>query len=285
MNVRIMMVLIATVGLLACEAKTQKPEEKPAPAQAQDASAEAPKAEADAAGSQNATTEGGKKIVIKKDPTKAPDVFAVSDKKIVIKLKPPKPEAFANPKADQVGTLPEGVGQGVGSTIEPFDIVDTEGKPVTWADLTGKAPLLVAFYRGGWCRWCNYQVRRYAKNFNKFEELGLNLVFISVDDIEGANVTKAAYKVPFPLLSDPDLKAHTAFNVIFDVDAKELERLESIDIDLTAWSKRKHHKIAVPSLFLIDKDGVVKWAHAEKNFRVRPSLEQVLEAITPLVKK
>ncbi len=104
-------------------------------------------------------------------------------------------------------------------------------------------------------------------------------MFISVDEVDGALVTEKAYDVPFPLLSDPDLKAHQAFGVVQEVPPEGLEKLAKYGISLERWSKRKHHKIAVPSLFLLDSQRKVLWAHADRNHQRRPKLEQILAAI------
>ncbi len=104
-------------------------------------------------------------------------------------------------------------------------------------------------------------------------------MFVSVDEVDGALVTEQAYDVPFPLLSDPDLKAHQAFSVVQEVPPDGMKMLAKYGISLERWSKRKHHKIAVPSIFLLDSQRKVLWAHADRNHRRRPKMEQILAAI------
>lgn len=104
-------------------------------------------------------------------------------------------------------------------------------------------------------------------------------MFVSVDEIDGALVTEKAYDVPFPLLSDPDLRAHEAYRVVHDVPPEMVKKLADYGISLERWSRRKHHKLAVPSLFLLDQERKVLWAHADRNHRRRPKLEQILAAI------
>lgn len=104
-------------------------------------------------------------------------------------------------------------------------------------------------------------------------------MFVSVDEIDGALVTAKAYEVPFPLLSDPELKAHEAYRVVQQVPPEGVKKLAEYGISLERWSKRKHHKIAVPSLFLLDRDLEVLWAHADRNHRRRPKLDQLLASL------
>lgn len=76
-----------------------------------------------------------------------------------------------------------------------------------------------------------------------------------------------------------------AFNVVHELSEAEYKRLYAFRIDVESYSKRKHRKIARAAMFLVDEQGKVMWAHASLDYKLRPSLEQVLTAITPLVAK
>jgi peroxiredoxin len=113
----------------------------------------------------------------------------------------------------------------------------------------------------------------------EFEKRGVTPLLVSVDRQSEASKTQASYSIPFPVLSDPDLAAHRAFRVLQQVDAATAERYKEMGIDLENSSGRKHHTIAVPSIFLIDEKGIVRWAHADRDYKLRPSTEQLLAAI------
>jgi peroxiredoxin len=118
--------------------------------------------------------------------------------------------------------------------------------------------------------------------YPKFQERGILPVAISVDRIEEAAKTQATYTIPFPVLSDPDLAAHSAFRVIHQADESEVARLKGFGIDLENSSGRTHHMIAIPSLFIIDRDGIARWAHADADYKVRPSTDQILQVLDGL---
>lgn len=99
---------------------------------------------------------------------------------------------------------------------------------------------------------------------------------ISVDEMDHAAKMADSYELPFAVLSDPDAKVHDAYKVSHEVDAKGRARLEGLGIEIQRWSKREHHKIAIPSMFLIDKQGVVRFAHAARDHRTRPKLDALL---------
>ena len=84
------------------------------------------------------------------------------------------------------------------------------------------------------------------------------------------------------MLSDPDLFAHNAFDVVLDVDKATYKQYKNYGIDLEAWSGKNHHKIAVTAAYIVDKNAVVQWAHTSLDFKTRPSVEQLLSAIDTL---
>jgi peroxiredoxin len=79
---------------------------------------------------------------------------------------------------------------------------------------------------------------------------------VSVDPIDEIVKTQKTYDVPFALLSDPDKTTHEAYKVL-----------------------NAEGKAAIPSVFLITKDGKVKWAHADRDYKRRPHVDDLLEVV------
>lgn len=184
--------------------------------------------------------------------------------------------------AEAFGTLPEGVGVAVGSDAPNARLANLEGQAVELTDLYRRGATMVVFYRGGWCPYCNHQIRQLTEDYAEFQRRGVSLVLISVDRIEEGARTRASWQIPFEVLSDPDLVAHRAFSVLEVVDEATQERYRSFGIDLEAASGRDHHTIAVPSVFVVDAEGHVLFAHADRDYRTRPSNAQLLEALDGL---
>ena len=187
------------------------------------------------------------------------------------------PKPLTEPTAEALGTREDGLGLAVGATIPLFEILDFRGE-VFSSTAINDADTLVVFYRGGWCPFCNFQIRELSQSYDKFKALGVSLVAISVDRPDAAAVTRNAYEVPFPVLSDPGLKAHEAFNVVLQLDAAGVARLAKYGHDIEKWSGKDHHKMAVPAVFLV-RDGKVAWAHVARDYKTRPSTEQLLTAV------
>jgi len=187
----------------------------------------------------------------------------------------PRTKDFAFPTTDALGKLPENIGLAVGTTVNVGDIQNSYGQKVMLGDMLSGQKSLIVFYRGGWCPYCNTQLRSLTQAHAWFKDRGINVVAISVDTPEEAATSKASWQIPFTLLSDPTLVAHKAFNVAFTIPEDEVERLKGFKIDVEASSGQTHHTVAVPSIFLIDAAGVIRWAHAELDYKTRPSVAQI----------
>jgi peroxiredoxin len=193
--------------------------------------------------------------------------------------KPPRIKEHKATPNEKVGTLPEGIGLSVGSKVPDVQVQDSDGRSVSLSSLLSKGSLLVVFYRGGWCPFCNYEIRSLSKAAPEFVSRGVTPVAVSVDLPEKAATTRATYTIPFPVLSDPELAMHRVFRVEKKVSDTEVLAMKGFDIDLEAASGQKHHVIAIPSLFLLDQEGKVRWAHADPDYKVRPTIPQILAAI------
>lgn len=178
--------------------------------------------------------------------------------------------------ADRLGTVPDDLGLPVGAVVPDVALSDAGGAEVMLSAARGDGPALVVFYRGGWCPYCNTQLKSLANAAPEFKAAGVQLVALSVDRPAEAARTRASWSIPFPVLADPELAAHRAFNVAFVVPADERARLEGFGIDLEAASGKTHHTIGVPSVFLVTRDGKVAWRHADPDYKTRPSIAHLL---------
>ncbi|MGA7122114.1 MAG: peroxiredoxin family protein [Polyangiaceae bacterium] len=191
---------------------------------------------------------------------------------------PPMKE-YTSPPADRVGVLAPGTGIAVGQKVPDVHARDLDGKDVSLSSLYAKGPILLAFYRGGWCPFCNSENHALATAYPEYQRRGVTPVTVSVDKPDALAKTKATYSIPFPVLSDSDAVMIEAFHVVNKVDDATLAKMKGFGVDLESYAGKPHHEIAIPSLFLIDRSGVVRWAHSDPEFKVRPSTAQILAAI------
>jgi peroxiredoxin len=209
-------------------------------------------------------------------PTAVPDKPPEQDAVTTKPAKKPDKKDYEAPAADKLGTQAEGKGLAVGTAAPDASVTDMKGQAVKLSAARAGKPALIIFYRGGWCPYCNMQVHKMATEYDSFAARGVMPIMISADKPDSAAKTAATYEVKFPILSDPDLAAHKAFNVVHKATPEQVKALKDRGQDVEKSSGRKHHMFAVPSIFLVDASGTIKWAHVDTNHKVRPSTDQLL---------
>ncbi|MEZ4369861.1 MAG: peroxiredoxin family protein [Polyangiaceae bacterium] len=187
---------------------------------------------------------------------------------------PRQREARPTP-TERLGVRPEANGIEVGEKAPDAHVRDADNKPIKLSTLWHQSEILLIFYRGGWCPYCNYQLRQLSDHFAEFQSRKVVPVALSVDRPSEAMKTRRSYEIPFPVLSDPDLVAIKAFKVGSPIEAGEYRRLVKDGVDLERRTGNHEHTVAIPSMFLIDQEGIVRWSHVDPDYAERPSIEQL----------
>ena len=171
----------------------------------------------------------------------------------------------------------------VGSQAPDFTAQTHEGETVTLSELTAKGPVVLIFYRGAWCAYCNLHLREFQQQINAFKEQGATLLAVSVDLKKYALKAVEKNALGFQVISDPNAKILGDYNLFFKVpeDLAKTYKTE-YNIDLEAHSGNKDHIIAVPATYVINKKGKIIFAYANKDYKIRTSPEEVLQVLKTL---
>ena len=166
-----------------------------------------------------------------------------------------------------------------GMEAPAFTLRDPAGEAVGFDPKALDAPVIMTFYRGGWCPYCNLHLAEMRATEEKIKEMGYDIWFISVDQPSVLAEALEQEDLEYRVLSDSDIEATRAFGIAFKMpdDLVELY-LNDYNIDLEAESGRDHHVLPVPSTFIIGTDGVIKFAYSNPDYSVRLAPEILLAA-------
>lgn len=192
----------------------------------------------------------------------------------LLKSKPGKPRKEVVERNGQTK-----FGLDTGRPAPDFTVKTDTGTTFHLMEVLKKGPVVLVFYRGGWCPYCQTQIRELQKNAGAFRERGATLAALSVDQAVYARETSAKEKLGFPLLSDPDAGVLGKYHLRLEVDDATLEKYKEYGIDLEKASGRAHHIIAVPAVFVIDGQGIIRWAYVNEDYKVRAKIADILKAL------
>ena len=182
-------------------------------------------------------------------------------------------DALANVPQDPTAIVPVEIG----APAPTFVATEADGKPYRFAGATVKKPTMLIFYRGGWCPYCNTHLQDLRIVEPQIVALGYQVLFLSTDR---PDLLYASLKKPlgYHILSDSSMNAAEAFGVAYHVDDATLKDLKSYGIDLNATQGSAKHELPVPSVFIVDAGGVVRFRYFNADFRVRLDAQSVLAA-------
>jgi len=160
-----------------------------------------------------------------------------------------------------------------------FEALTHQGIPVRLSDINKEGPVVLVFYRGGWCMYCNRQLQALQSRLDDFKSFGASIIAISVDLQENAAKSVEEKQLGFTVISNPEADLLQLYNLVFQVPDDVVKQYEEYGIDLNAASGRDDHVISIPATYVIDRSGQIVFANANRDYTVRPSPEEILEAL------
>lgn len=166
----------------------------------------------------------------------------------------------------------------VGERAPAFEAVAPDGGVYTFRPGELDRPAVVIFYRGGWCPYCNRHLSELRNAVPKLREAGYEVLFLSADRPSRLRASLDEPGLDYRLLSDASMAIARDWGLAFRVDDETVERYRSLGIDLAAASGYDHHQLPVPGVFLVDRDGIVRYRYVNPDYRQRLGAEALLEA-------
>jgi peroxiredoxin len=165
----------------------------------------------------------------------------------------------------------------INSKAPEFKAKDQNGTEVTLKDLRKKGPIVLVFYRGNWCPYCNRELKRFQDSLQLITDKGAQVVAITPEAGEGIAKTVEKTGATFPILFDSEVKIARSYQVAYDVDDKTATRYKSFGNDLLLINQQKGKAVLpVPAVYIINKEGSVIYRFFESDYRRRPSVKDIL---------
>ena len=168
----------------------------------------------------------------------------------------------------------------INSKAPDFKGTDQNGKEVNLKELRKKGSVVVVFYRGNWCPYCNKELSRFQDSLQLITDKGAQLIAISPEGTEGVAKTVEKTKATFSVLSDAEMKIAKGYQVNYAVDDKTVGRYKNAGIDLLALNGQKEKAyLPVPAVYIVNKDGAVTFRYFDADYRKRVSVKEILNEL------
>jgi len=170
----------------------------------------------------------------------------------------------------------------VGDPVPAVTIADAEGKPVKLSSLYEKGPIVVTFYRGGWCPFCQRALRGWRDKIDDLKAAGATFVAIAPEKRDYGSKTREDLSLNYPVYTDETLEAARGFKVLFTLEDELQKRYKGFGIDLPERNASGTWQLPAPGTFVVDRSGTVRYAFADWDYKKRADPEKVIAAVRAL---
>jgi|SRR5579875_368680 len=171
---------------------------------------------------------------------------------------------------------------GVGATAPDFILPDATGTNVSLSSFLAKGPVVLAFYRGGWCPYCSTELRALQAKRVEINAAGATLMAVSPQTPDASLSTAEKLDLAFPVLSDGGNQVAESFGLVFTVPEALREVYAGFGLDLPAANGDDTFRLPIPATYVIRTDGTVAWRFADADYTKRAEPDDVLAALVAL---
>lgn len=166
----------------------------------------------------------------------------------------------------------------IGQTVPSTSVFSVENKKTDLLELVAAKKTILVFYRGGWCPYCNLQLKGLKDVEQDLLMLGFQIVAVSPDQVAELKKSITKHQLQYKLYSDSLNNASKAFGVAFKVDDKIISQYKGFGIDLDKASGNSNHILPVPAVFVLNEKGEIQFEYINPNYKVRLSGNVLLAA-------
>lgn len=195
---------------------------------------------------------------------------------------PPVVEALHRAVADLIASGAQDRALKAGDIAPVFSLPDPDGNLVSSVDLLAKGALVLTFYRGVWCPYCNFDLQAMEEARQEIEAFGATLVAVSQQTSANSRKSQRDNKLGFPILGDKGGELAAAFGVRWDVPEYLQSIHKAVGADISVFNGEDSWTLPMPARYVIGQDGVIQYAEVNADYTQRPEPTEVFPTLERL---
>ena len=201
-------------------------------------------------------------------------------------LIPTIPEATMNTLMSELGGL---IATGIaeksiaqGASFPDFDLANANQESRSLKSFLGNGPLVVSFYRGAWCPYCNLEINALQQRLPEITAAGAQLVAISPQTPDKSVDQVTNSKLTFEVLSDINNKLARECGLVFTLPVSLRPIYSAWEIDIPDHNGNDHFELPIPATYIIDTDGKIRYVFADMDYTKRLEPDIIIEQLQML---
>jgi peroxiredoxin len=176
----------------------------------------------------------------------------------------------------QIGMMkPEGLK--IGDMAPDINAVSQDGKNIQLKKLLATGDVVLVFYRGQWCPFCNKQLSKINDSLPFIIAKGATVLTITPETAENIKKTIEKTKASYSIIEDKGMSIMKNYKVNFAIDENTIEKYKKYGIDFDKANGTNGANLPVPATYIISKDGKIKYVFFNPDYRQRPSVKEILD--------
>lgn len=164
-----------------------------------------------------------------------------------------------------------------GDALPDFELKNQNGNIVKSSELISNSPLVITFYRGFWCPYCNYDLANLNHYLPRIKEAGANSIAISPEQAMFSKKIIVMQKLNFDILWDQGNKLADAFGLKFNLSQDMLNLYRNkLHVNLKMYHGDDEWSLPIPARFLVNTDGIITYAESSPDYTKRPDLDDIM---------
>ncbi|OAB36847.1 alkyl hydroperoxide reductase [Paenibacillus macquariensis subsp. defensor] len=170
----------------------------------------------------------------------------------------------------------------VGFKAPDFTLENAEGQKITLSEETAKGPVVLIFYRGIWCPFCNLELKAYQRILDDIKAASSQLIAVSPQIVDHSKFVQEKNELSFHILSDLQNQTAEKYNLKFKLPEYVHDIYRSLDISFDTFNGDNSWELPVPATYIIDKGGIIRSANVDADYKKRMEPNEVLHLLQSL---
>jgi len=170
-------------------------------------------------------------------------------------------------------------GLNVGDVAPDFTAKNQDEKEVNLKQMLKSGSVVLIFYRGEWCPFCNTQLKALEDSLSFITEKGASVIAVSPEKGENIDKTLAKTNATYAVVSDENRSIMNAYQVAFELDEATAKKYKGYGVDLSERNGTNGNALPVPAVYIIGQNGTITFRYFNEDYRKRASVKEIIEQL------
>ena len=167
----------------------------------------------------------------------------------------------------------------IGEIMPNFSLKNAKNEIVNSFDILKKGKMIIAFYRGSWCPYCNLELKALQEKITQLNEKKATLVAISPQSPDKSLTVIEKHHLTFEVITDKDNIFAKQLGIAFELQDFVLPYYHALGIDLSSFNENDDNSLPIPAVFVVDESGEIIYTFKDVNYMNRIDIDELLKTL------